>query len=93
MSNAKNLKEALERDLASLSRTRDELRVQLQLAKADARDDWKLLEQAWQRVENEIKRVGDHTKEPVKDIGEAARSLLGELKTGYERIKSQLKNV
>lgn len=90
MAQTKNLKEALEHDLATMAKARDELRLQLKLAKADARDDWRRLEDTWQRVEEEIKRIGDHSKEPVKDMGAAARSLIGELKHGYARVKAQL---
>ncbi len=84
------LREAFERDVATLAKLRDELRVHMNLAKADARDEWKVLEQSWPRVESELKRVGDHTKEPVKEIGQAARTLLDEIKQGYERIKREV---
>ena len=90
MTQSNNFKEALERDLHTLRGMREEVRLQLELAKADAHDDWKLLERTWESVEAEIKRVGDHTKEPIKDMGAAARALMSELKHGYARIKSQL---
>ena len=92
MSKPANFKEALERDLASLKQAREELLLQLTLAKADARDDWKLLEKTWANVETECKRIATHTREPVKEMGESARALIDELKSGYARIKSQIKH-
>lgn len=85
------LKETFDRELESLARTRDELRVQLSLAKAEARDDWKVLEDTWSRIQNDIKLVGDHSKEPVKEIGESLRKLLDEVTQGYARIATHLK--
>ena len=90
MQSTTNLKEALERDFAKLAQTRDELRVQLQLAKAEARDDWKKLEHTWRNIELELKQLSDHAKQPAKEIGGAARTLMDELKRGYARIKSEV---
>jgi predicted nucleic acid-binding Zn-ribbon protein len=83
-------KEALDRDLAQLATARDELRVQLELAKAEIKDEWSKLEDKYQRVEGELRRIGDSTKAPAKDIGQAARTLLDEIKHGYDRVKRQL---
>jgi len=85
-----SLKNALQRELELLAKARDELRVQMHLAKNEAKGEWKRLEDTWQRVETEIRRVGEHAKEPVHDMGGAARSLIDELKRGYARIKAEL---
>jgi hypothetical protein len=87
----KELKESMQRELELLGKARDELKVQMHLAKAEARDEWKRLETTWQRVEDEVKRARAQAKEPVKEIGDAARSLIDELKHGYARVKAQLK--
>jgi phage-related minor tail protein len=87
----KNLKDTLQRELELLGKARDELKVQMHLAKAEAREEWTRLEGTWQRVQDELKRVGEHAKEPAREMGGAARSLLDELKRGYARVKSQLK--
>jgi predicted nucleic acid-binding Zn-ribbon protein len=91
MPDTKDLKAALQHDLDRLASARDELRVQLSLAKAEAVEEWNKLETTWQRVEEEIKRAASHTKAPVHDMGAAARQLIEELKLGYERIRTQLK--
>ncbi|MFI5308820.1 MAG: hypothetical protein ACHQ53_15795 [Polyangiales bacterium] len=85
-----DLKGALQRELELLGKARDELKVQMHLAKAEAREEWTRLETTWQRVQGELKRASSHAKEPVKDMGDAARSLVDELKRGYARVKAQL---
>jgi hypothetical protein len=91
MADIKELKAALQKDLDRLVELRDELRVQLRLAKDEARSEWDRLEVHWLAVQDEIKRIGEHTKEPVKELGIASQKLLVELKQGYERIRAQLK--
>jgi predicted nucleic acid-binding Zn-ribbon protein len=92
MTEAKDFKAALQRDLNRLAEARDELRVQLKLAKAEAVEEWNKLEAKWQRVEEEVKRAVSHTKEPAREIGTGARHLLEELKHSYERVRDQLKS-
>jgi hypothetical protein len=91
MADTNQVRSALQREIENLAKARDELRVRMHLAKADALDEWKKLETSWQRVQEEIRRTGEHTKEPVKDMGAAAQRLIDELKRGYARFREQLK--
>ena len=91
MADAKEVKAGLQRELEMLAKARDELRLQIKLAKAEAADEWKRLESTWLGIEAEIKRVGEQSREPVKDMATAARALMEELRRGYDRIKAQLK--
>lgn len=91
MTDAKDVKAALQRELELLAKVRDDLRLQIKLAKSEARDEWRKLESTWLGVEAELKRVGEQTKEPVKDMAAAARALMDELRSGYSRILAQLK--
>jgi hypothetical protein len=91
MADTKDLKAAVQHDFDRLVEARDELRVQLNLAKAEVSDEWDKLETTWLKVQDEFKRVGDHTKAPVKDIGVATQQLIDELKQGYDRIRAQIK--
>lgn len=84
-----NLKQVLEQDLAALRATRDELRVQLHLAKADAKDEWNRLEKSWERVEHELSVAGEHAKRPLAEMEHAMRDLLSEIKRGYARIRER----
>ncbi len=92
MVDTKEIKESLQRELDALAKARDELKLQLKLAKNEARDEWSRLETTFERLQNEVKRIGVDAKEPLKDIGAAARNLLDELKNGYSRVKSGVKS-
>jgi len=78
------------RELDSLARSRDELKLQIHLAKADAKSEWERLERTFRRIEEEVQRSASASKEPLAQLGDAARALLVELKSGYERVKGEL---
>ena len=80
----------LEDELEPLRRTRDELRVQLHLGAAEAKDAWEKLEHAWQKLEQRAARVREATEEASEEIEDATDLLLDELTHGYERIKQAL---
>jgi predicted nucleic acid-binding Zn-ribbon protein len=86
-----NLKATLQHELDRLAEVRDELKVQLKLAQAEASEEWNKLEDKWLSVQDEMKRVADQSREPLREIGQAAHKLMSELEHGYDRIRSQLK--
>ena len=79
---------AAERD--RLAAMRDELRVQIHLAAAELRDRYEEAERSWHRLEGRAAVVSDTAKEEAKDVREAARLLLSEIREGYEHIKARL---
>jgi CBS domain-containing membrane protein len=85
-----DLSERMNEDLESLKRARDELRVQMHLAKAETRDLWDRMEKKFEVVESRVKRVGAEAKEPLHDVGVAARDLLHEIREGYKKIRAAL---
>jgi F0F1-type ATP synthase membrane subunit b/b' len=89
MTTAKDLKSALQNELVALTTTRDELRLKAHLAKADAKTELDRLEKTWERVQEQAQRI--HAKDVVEDIEAGVRGLIEELKSGYERIKRDLK--
>ncbi|MBT8441519.1 MAG: hypothetical protein KJO76_03955 [Gammaproteobacteria bacterium] len=84
----------LEQKLASLKedlrQARDELRVQMHLAKADARDEWEKLEPKWDEFEERLDKLEDAAEDTAEDVGKALSSLGDEIKNGYERIRKAL---
>lgn len=86
------LKETLQAELERLARTRDELKLQASLARAETRSELNRLESVWQRVQEELRRVGEQAKAPAVEIGGAARALVEELAQGYGRIKRELED-
>jgi putative heme degradation protein len=84
------LKEEMQELAADLRQSRDELRVEMALAKAEIRDDWEELEKQWQRFSQQLKHAGHEAADAGEDVG-GALSLLGqELKNGYARIRKAL---
>jgi hypothetical protein len=90
MVDVKHLKATLQHELESLVRTRDELRVQAHLAKADARKELERLEAGLLQLQDEAKRMAMHSKDAAHDIGATTRALLDDLKQGFDRIKREL---
>lgn len=73
-----------------LRQTRDELRVQMHLAKAEARDDWDNLEKKWDDFQGRMDKVEDAAGDAAKDVGGALSSLGEEIKAGYQRIRDAM---
>ena len=88
--NESDLKQALQRELDELAGIRDELRVRIHLAKADAKDEWHKLEERFTRVSGELLRTAQNAKGPAEQMGSAARSMLDELRKSYDRLRSEL---
>ena len=87
---SQDLKDTFQKELDLLSKARDELKLQLHLAKADAKSEWARLETTWQRVNEQLQLTRNGTEQPLKDISAAAKTLLEELRGGYARVREQL---
>jgi SMC interacting uncharacterized protein involved in chromosome segregation len=85
-----SIRERLEKELADLQVTRDELRVRMHLGKLDAQDQWEQIEKQWQHVESKLKLAGETGREVAKDIGEAASLAVEEMKEGYAKLRKLL---
>jgi len=73
--------------IEQLETQRDELRVRLHLAKAEAREEFERLEKRFDHIRGRVGVLTREMGEVSKDVGEAARLVLGELKNGYQRIR------
>lgn len=83
-------KERMEKELDELRRVRDELRVRMHLARADARDLWERLERRFSELETHARRAAQRTEGPLHELGEAARHLAEELRNGYRELRGKL---
>jgi len=83
-------KSRIEQELDNLRTLRDELRVQVHLGRAEVRELWEGAEKRWQKLEGELDRVRDEAREPLEQIGEAAELLLGEIRSGYEKLRKKI---
>jgi uncharacterized coiled-coil DUF342 family protein len=80
------LRETLER----LEQERDELRVRLHLGKAEARQEWDKLDARIGELRGRLDRAGDEAGDVMDDVGEAAKLLGEEIRTGFERLRKML---
>ncbi len=84
MSEDKRKRDAMVEELKQM---RDELRVKLKLAAADARDEWDVLEKKWEHLEGRLGVVGKEAGAVAENVGDALELAVDELRKGYERIK------
>ncbi len=80
--------------LEDLKQKRDELRVQINLASKEVKDEWEELEEKMEDFSGKARQfAGDaKLKETGAGIGEALGQLGSELKHGYDRIRDALQD-
>ena len=78
--------------IEALKQNRDELRVQMNLASKEIKDEWNELEEKMEDFSGKAKQFSNDAKlkETGEGIGDALGQLGGELKRGYERIRNAL---
>ena len=76
-----------------LARLRDELHLQIHLAKAEVRSQWEELEKKWILLRSRLSGLEVAKNESKQDIGQAVRALIEELHEGYKRIRVALAQV
>ena len=72
--------------LKELKQKRDELQVQVHLAKLEANDEWKGIEKKIQKLELKAKELGKASAESAGDVGAAAQMLGIEIRNGFKNI-------
>jgi lipid II:glycine glycyltransferase (peptidoglycan interpeptide bridge formation enzyme) len=77
-----------------LKQKRDELRVQINLASKEVKEEWEELETKMEDFSSKAKQFADDAKlrETGSGLGEALGKLGHELKLGYERIRDAIKD-
>lgn len=80
----------LETLLDGLKQQRDELMVQLHLAKAETRDEWDELEKKLEHLRAKTAQAGGIAGEASKDVFAALQLAADEIRHGYERIRRLL---
>lgn len=73
-----------------LLQMRDELKLKMHLAKADAKKEWERLDKKWKKLQGRVDRVEEITADTFEEVGDTTRELLRELGEGYERLKKSL---
>jgi predicted nucleic acid-binding Zn-ribbon protein len=85
-----SLETKLNEELDDLKRIRDEIRVQIKLGKAEAKDLWDRSEEKIEELESKVKGISGQAEQPLQDMRDAAQLLLDEIRDGYKRIRKAL---
>ncbi len=80
--------------IEELKQKRDELRVQMNLATREAKDEWEELEAKMEEFTAKAKEFAADAqlKETGEGVGDALGQLGGEIKKGYERLWNAIKD-
>lgn len=76
--------------LGDFERQRDELKVRVHLAKAEAREEMEKLESRIDALRVKAQSAGSEAKGALKEIGGAAEQLANEIRQGLERVRKTL---
>jgi hypothetical protein len=78
--------------IQDLERQRDELKVRLHLARAEARDEWDRLklDEKIATLRQRADAAGVEARGAMKDIGSAAEKLADEVREGLDRVRKTL---
>ena len=82
--------EQITKALEQFKQQRDELQVQLHLAKAEAKDEWARLESQWDDIKPKLEAAREEVGKTADSVGDALSLAIDELKKGYERLRSRL---
>ncbi len=80
----------LDEMINDLRTMRDELRVQIHLGKAEAKEEFEALEKKWHGAEARFAEVTEDAEEAAEEVKEAARIIAEEIGAAYTRIKARL---
>ena len=80
-------KERLRGLLKQLETEREELKLQLGLAKLEAREEWQELEGKMDTLRGRLKVIGEEAREAGGDVAAAADVLVDEIKDGLSKIR------
>lgn len=83
-------KQDMEQFINTLKQQRDELIVQLNLAKAEARDELEEIEQKLEQLRARAANAGSEVGEVTQDVWAAVKLLGEEIQAGYQRIRNRL---
>jgi SMC interacting uncharacterized protein involved in chromosome segregation len=80
-------REELRKLLERLEKERDELRLQLGLAKLEAREEWRELEEKIEGLRGRLKVLGGEARESSGDVGAAFDMVADEIREGLARLR------
>ena len=81
------LQERLQAQVQEFARMRDELAVQANLAKLEAREEWAELEGRLAQLKAKADEAGDIAEDTAEAMAESAKEVLEELQAGYDKLR------
>lgn len=82
------LQAQLQDRVQELARVRDELIVQANLAKLEAREEWAELEARMEQLKAKADEAGDIAEDTAEAMAESAKEVLAELQAGYDKLRA-----
>jgi hypothetical protein len=76
--------------LTTLEGQRDELALQMHLAKAEAKEEWERLQKKLAALTARVRPVGKVVGETAGEVGSAIELAAEEIKKGFDRVRSLL---
>jgi predicted nucleic acid-binding Zn-ribbon protein len=77
-------------EIERLRRLRDELRVQMRLGRAEARERWEKLERDFAHLEAKLAQIREQSRGDLAEIREAAKLLADQIREGYRHLRARL---
>lgn len=84
--------EKLKAKLRDLEVHREELRVQMHLARAEVRDEWDETEKKLKALQKKVAAARDKTEKASRELGEDLRIVADEIGSAYRRIRERLQD-
>ena len=81
---------SVEKIVANLKTERDELRLQMHLAKENFQDEWEEMEQKWEKLEHKLAAAKNEAVESSIEVGVAVKLLAEKIHSAYRRIRKSL---
>jgi len=88
-----NQTDSLDVVFSLIKQTRDELKLQMHLAKADARDEYEKLEAMWKGIEKQAQPLSEAAREAAETGAAEAKKVAGSVQEAAESGAEQAKKV
>ncbi len=79
----------LHEDVETLKTLRDELKVQVHLGALEAKERFEEAEANWHQLEDKLRSISRESGESLREVGQAARLLVDQIREAYRHIKDQ----
>ena len=80
----------LEQTISSLKQQRDELRLQMHLAHAEAKEEWDKMEGKLSKLSDDYEPLKDAAEESAQNVFESLKLVAEEVANGFHRIRKSL---